>query len=105
MNFINSNAWMFAILLLSVIWGCGPDNDTVVQVKVAERVNAFRDKKIAECENALLAKAEKMADSLLMQEAINALNDSLARSRPGRPFRPPAIPPIDSASVKPLFDQ
>jgi hypothetical protein len=31
------------------------------------------------------------------------LNDSLGRLRPGRPFQPAAVPPIDSLSVQPIF--
>lgn len=93
-----------ATFFLLFLLGCGADTHAIVEAKVAERVDADRTKRIAECEATLLAKAEKIADSLLIQEAINALNDSLARSRPGRPYRPPAIPPIDSAPVHPLFD-
>ncbi|MCC7505533.1 MAG: hypothetical protein IT259_09535 [Saprospiraceae bacterium] len=84
---------------------CGRDTDKLVQAKVAERVNEYSAKRIAECERNLLARAEKIADSLLIQEAIDDLNDSLARSRPGRPDRPAPIPPIDSTPVKPIFER
>ncbi|HNE29686.1 MAG TPA: hypothetical protein PLW66_10985 [Saprospiraceae bacterium] len=93
------------LLMLLTGWACGPDTETIVQTKVAERVGEFRAKRQAECQLRLLTRAEKMADSLLIQEAIDDLNDSLARSRPGRPDRPAAVPPIDSSSVKPLFEQ
>lgn len=94
-----------AALLLFCCWGCGRDTEAVVQQSVAERVAAYRIKQEAECRSALLARAEKMADSLLILEAIRDINDSLQRIRPGRPGRPAIIPPIDSAAVKPLFDQ
>lgn len=93
------------ITMLLTVCACGSDTEAIVRTKVNERVGEFRAKRLAECEARLLARAEKMADSLLIQEAINALNDSLARSRPGRPDRPPAVPPLDSTPVKPLFDQ
>lgn len=104
MDNTNRLASVFLIIVGINLLSCGQDTEALVQTKVAERVNAYRAKRIADCESALLAKAEKMADSLLILDAVNALNDSLARSRPGRPFHPPAIPPIDSAPVKPLFD-
>lgn len=93
------------VAFLTAVWGCGPDRQTVIQEKVAEQVSAFRSKKMAECRTELLQKAEKTADSLLIQHEVDALNDSLARSRPGRPFRPAPIPPLDSTPIKPIFDQ
>jgi hypothetical protein len=68
-------------------------------------VSDFRRKKSAECRQSLLMKAEKKVDSLLLAEAQQALQDSLARLRPFKPNQPPPIPAIDSLTVKPLFDQ
>jgi hypothetical protein len=65
----------------------------------------FKAKKSAECLEALLQTAEHTVDSLLLSEAQNTLNDSLSRLRPGRPFQPAAILPIDSLMVKPIFDE
>ncbi len=84
---------------------CSGDNEVIVQEKVAERVMVFKAKKRAECLETLLQTAEHMVDSLLLTEAQNALNDSLARLRPGRPFQPAAILPIDSLTVKPIFER
>ncbi|MFN0214237.1 MAG: hypothetical protein ACKVT2_08275 [Saprospiraceae bacterium] len=92
-------------LLLLVFASCEGDKEAVIQAKVAERVEAFRAKKVAECRDALLQSAERIVDSLLLSEAQNALNDSLARLRPGRPFQPAVIPPIDSLQVKPIFNR
>ncbi|MDX1910577.1 MAG: hypothetical protein SFV22_03780 [Saprospiraceae bacterium] len=83
---------------------CGRDKEQIVREKVAERVEAFNKKKREECREALLETAEERVDSLLLMEAQNALNDSLARARPGRPFQPPAVPPIDSLKIQPIFN-
>jgi len=91
----------FCLLLLT---SCGSDQEAIVQQQVAERVMAFKVRKNAECREALLDTAERTVDSLLLTEAQNALNDSLARLRPGRPFQPAVIPPIDCLKVKPIFD-
>ena len=85
--------------------GCGPDKEAIILEKVAERVEVFRAKKNAECRQALLSDAEQIVDSLLLEEAMMELSDSLARSRPGRPSKPAFLPPIDSLPVKPLFQQ
>ncbi|MBC7777361.1 MAG: hypothetical protein H7246_18150 [Phycisphaerae bacterium] len=89
---------------LLLLASCQGDADAIVQEKVAERVTAFKEKKRGECREALLNIAERTVDSLLLTEAQNALNDSLARLRPGRPFQPMPIPPIDCLKVKPIFD-
>jgi hypothetical protein len=82
---------------------CDRDKEATVQEKVAERVNIFVRKKREECRDALMQQAEKTVDSLLLTEAQGALNDSLARLRPGRPFQPAPVPPIDSLQVRPIF--
>lgn len=95
--------WGFGLFCLLIL-SCNQDKEAIVQAKVAERVNAFKAKKSMECRESLFEKAEKTVDSLLLAEAQNALNDSLARMRPGRPFQPPAVLPIDSLKVSPIFD-
>lgn len=91
-------AWCLLCLL-----ACNQDTDALVQEKVAERLVAFNAKKLQECQESLLQLAERKVDSLLLSEAQQALNDSLTKLRPGRPFQPANIPPIDSLSVKPIF--
>lgn len=85
--------------------GCAPDQEAIVRQKVEERTRIFRAKKTAECREKLFMAAEKMVDSLLLSEAQQELQDSLSRSRPGRPLKPVPVPPIDSLTVKPLFDR
>ncbi len=91
-------------ILGSICWGCGGDNERIIQQKVAENVQDFRQKKLVECREILLREAEEIVDSLLLSEATDAMSDSLGRLRPGRPVQPPSIPPIDSMRVHPLFD-
>ncbi len=102
--FFSAMLGVLGCLGLLLLACCKGDTDAVVQEKVAERVTAFKEKKRAECREALLSTAERTVDSLLLTEAQDALNDSLARLRPGRPFQPAPIPPIDSLMVKPIFD-
>ena len=93
-----------SLLLMALgMAGCGPDRAAIVQEKVAERVTTFREKKNAECREALLRDVEQIVDSLLLEEAKMELSDSLARMRPSKPFKPVPLPPIDSLPVKPLF--
>lgn len=95
----------FSGLFLLLIAACGQNKEQIIQQKVAERVAEFKQKKIAECRQALLTDAEHIADSLLMQDALNQVLDSMARLRPFRPTRPATIPPIDTTRVKPIFDK
>jgi len=82
---------------------CGPDEQTVVQQKVDGRVAEFVKKKKEECRISLLEQAEKIVDSLLLNEAQLQLRDSLNRTRPFKPVEPIPVLPIDSAEVKPIF--
>jgi len=95
----------FVLLFSCFIIGCGRDKEEIVQAKVAERVTAFRLKQLADCRAALRRDAEHRVDSLLLAEAKGSLEDSLARLRPFKPAQPPAVLPIDSLSVKPIFDR
>ena len=85
--------------------GCGSDKRKVIDEKVAERVEAFREKENSKCREALLSDAEHIVDSLLLAEALTEVSDSLSRTRPVRPYKPKPVLPIDSLAVKPLFEQ
>jgi hypothetical protein len=96
--------FLFLALFLSIcIVFCKKDQEAVVNFKVEEIVKKFRDKKIMDCRGDLLSKAEKIVDSLLLQEARASLQDSLLQRKPFKPAQPESIPPIDSAVVAPLF--
>ncbi|MEI6412037.1 MAG: hypothetical protein WCR52_21780 [Bacteroidota bacterium] len=97
--------WFATGLGCCTLFGCHRDQEAIVRQKVAERTSIFRAKKTAECREKLFLVAEKMVDSLLLAEAQQQLRDSLSRSRPGRPLKPMSVPPIDSLTVKPLFDR
>ncbi|MEO6040121.1 MAG: hypothetical protein ABIQ93_17035 [Saprospiraceae bacterium] len=84
--------------------GCSRDKEAIVQAKVAERVRIFREKHLADCQTALRRDAEHRVDSMLLAEAKGSLEDSLARLRPFKPLLPPPVLPIDSLSVRPIFD-
>lgn len=93
-----------ALLCWLILAGCGRDKEAIVQAKVAERVGAFRTKHLAECRATLLRDAEKRVDSLLLAEAKGTLADSLTRLKPFKPPQPPPLVPIDSLSVRPIFE-
>jgi hypothetical protein len=83
--------------------GCQEDRSAMVRQKVQERVAEFREKQRVACRMALYEKAGRMADSILIAEAKQEVQDSLGRLRPFRPSQPPDVPPVDSARVAPLF--
>lgn len=84
---------------------CKSDNQKLIREKVDERVAAVRAKKNMECREMLLNEAGKIVDSLLLEEAMGGLADSLMRLKPFRPGRPPALPAIDSSPVAPFFER
>lgn len=83
--------------------GCQEDKSVVVRQKVEERVAEFREKQRMACRLSLYEKAGRMADSILIAEAKQEIQDSLGRLRPFRPSQPPDVPPVDTARVAPLF--
>jgi hypothetical protein len=93
----------FTIILCLLLTACGPDKDTIIQQKVTARIAEFEKKKKEECRKGLLDEAESIVDSLLLAEAQAQLRDSLNRARPFKPVQPPAVPPIDSLEIKPIF--
>ena len=91
------------VFFSAVLFGCGPDEKTIIQQKVDVRIAEFVKKKKEECRKGLLEEAETVVDSLLLTEAQLQLRDSLNRARPFKPIEPPPVPPIDSLEVKPIF--
>lgn len=106
-SFLSETRIHAALLLaaLCIVAGCGSDKEAIIREKVEERVTAFRAKENAKCRETLLAEAAHIVDSLLLNEALTGVSDSLARLRPVRPLKPQPVPPIDSSPVKPLFDR
>lgn len=100
-----------ALLACLIVWAavffpaCSERKERIIREKIAERVAEFRKKNSADCRAQLLEDAEKIADSLLLYEALSEVNDSLKRTRPFRPLPPGQIAPLDSGAVKPIFDQ
>ncbi|TNE54391.1 MAG: hypothetical protein EP344_14225 [Bacteroidetes bacterium] len=91
-------------LLILVFPSCGKNRQEQVEAAVAERVAEFQQKQVQTCRVELLTEAEKIVDSLLLHEALQEVTDSLNRVRPARPLPPPAIPPIDSTGIQPIFE-
>lgn len=93
-------AGVFAAVIFTA---CQTDKSEIIQKQVAERVTKYRAEQLTEHRQKLLDEASRMVDSLLLDEARTKLQDSLGHVRPFKPGKPEAIPPIDSAVVKPLF--
>ncbi len=96
--------WMLFWGSAWVIFGCEGDTSPVVEEKVREQVDEFRKREIEKCRRVLMAEAEHVVDSLLLKEAMAAIEDSLRRQYPPKPVKPPLLPPFDSAAVRPIFD-
>ena len=100
------NALLYVLFgALLTLAACSRGKERLIREKVADRVNDYRKRRLAECQASLLTDAEKIVDSLLLHEALNEVNDSLRGMRPFKPLPPGAIAPIDSGVVKPIFDQ
>ena len=95
--------WLWGLFLCCCLTNCSDNKDKIIAEKVSERVTDFRNKKNEACRTALYANAEKIVDSLLLEDAQQALQDSLSRLRPFRPLQPPPVPAIDSLRVQPIF--
>ncbi|MCB9316275.1 MAG: hypothetical protein H6569_09065 [Lewinellaceae bacterium] len=93
------------LLFATVCFSCSRKKERLVQETVAQRVAEFRKKETAKCRAELLADAERVVDSLLLYEALSDVQDSLKQLRPFKPVPPPAIAPIDSLKIKPIFEQ
>lgn len=101
----NLMKYIFLLGAVVTMGACGERREAIIQAKVAERVTDFREKQWAKCRESLLREAERMADSLILADAQAALRDSLLRQRPSKPLPPAALPPIDSAPVRPIFNR
>ncbi|MBK9336014.1 MAG: hypothetical protein IPM98_05305 [Lewinellaceae bacterium] len=100
---VKTRRYPFALLFLA-LFACGGNKERIVQEKIAERVSEFRKKETERCRAALLADAGRIADSLLLYEALGEVNDSLRNRLPFKPVKPAHIAPMDSLPVKPIFD-
>jgi hypothetical protein len=97
-------AWALFAVCTFFSTSCSKDPSEIIEARVAERVNDFRQKELEKCRIALLEEANQTADSLMLKEAQAELNDSLLNRRPGKPYKPAPIDPIDSSAVRPIFD-
>lgn len=92
-----------SLLFAACLAGCAQGQDNLIRQLVEEKVRAFRERELAACRQRLLEDAERLADSLLLEEARADVLDSLNRTRPLRPPPPAPLDPIDSATVHPIF--
>ena len=84
---------------------CERDRTEEINAEIQNRVARYAKQYTADCTQSTLDEAEKIVDSLMLEEARAAINDSLRNKAAARPAPPARLSPIDSAVVKPLFDQ
>ncbi|MFN4081983.1 MAG: hypothetical protein ACK4NS_13875, partial [Saprospiraceae bacterium] len=101
----NPVLWRLALLCcLLWNWACRPDVERIVRARVDEQVLVARKKAQERCNEDLYAEAERIADSILLYGSRPSWADSLDLGRPARPIAPPRMAPIDSATVRPIFE-
>ena len=76
--------------------------EVVLAEAVAEKVDAWRARREAECHREALAAAQALADSLIMDYAFAKRLELARPSRPIRPEEPPLLRPDDSLSMDPF---
>ncbi len=93
------------LLLILILPACETDRSAELEAEINKRVNQARKQYTEACNNRTMARAEKLADSLLLVEARQNVNDSLRNRLPGKPLPPAAVVPLDSSEVAPLFPE
>ncbi len=84
------------------------DVKDLVAIVVKENSTSFRHQKADECRASVLEKANIITDSLMLEIARQRIltQDSLiAPERPGKPHIPAVKSQLDTAKVKPLFEE
>jgi len=78
---------------------------TLIDEKVAEKVERFRKKRLAVCRERILKRASELADSIIMAKAISTtiIDNTVRPTPPERPPRPPIKSPVDTTPVEPFF--
>ncbi len=103
-----SNKLLIVFLLLT-LWSCEPPEaeseirQSVIEQEVEDRLKLHRETKFRVCRDKVLAEANRIADSILIQQA-RLERDTM--SKPPKPFKPekPEIKTlIDSVPIKPFF--
>ena len=99
----------YLILFLTLsLFSCGKefeDRETYIQRSLKEKKEKFLEKEEASCLKALYDQAEEIADSLILQEALQL--DSLQKDLPLVPPKPVFIEPApsgDSLAIEPFLD-
>lgn len=93
-------------LLLSVAFGCGPeeiDPDVVIEARATAQVAAIRANILRSCEEEVQEAATARADSLLLDRARKMRRIAGRPPRPGRPGEPPVKELTEPLPLRPLF--
>jgi hypothetical protein len=95
--------FLLSLVSIATIEACTKDRERLLEGYINERVIEFENKHAAQKKVQLLKLAGGIADSLLLNEAITSVKDSLANRKPWRPLEPPRVEPLDSGPVQPIF--
>ena len=97
----------FTILFLGLL-SCASathvDIDAVIEEKVQERLDEFREVIMKRCQDKALEEAGLLADSIIIEQARLKKDTTERPPRPLRPDQPEVMTLEDSLELAPLFD-
>ena len=76
----------------------------LIEKTIQEKITSFKQKKIMTCTKEALAEAVIIADSVMINLALNYVDTSGRGNRPAKPTRPELDLPVDTTPIKPLFE-
>lgn len=100
------------ILSLLLFWRQAPQKESkpltekeLVQQKLQERIDAYRNTKLKKCKSDAYKEAAKQVDSILIARARAERATQIERpAKPSKPTRPDKLQPKDNTEVKPLIE-
>lgn len=107
MNFTLKTNYIHFIILLVCLTACHDKEalkDTLIEETVKNKVESFKRKKISTCTEEVINAALILADSLMIQLALNKVDTNSQIKRPIKPARPAIDLPVDTTPIKPLFE-
>lgn len=79
------------------------EGEARLEAAVAQKVSAWRARRLGACRSRALAEAETLADSLILDYARAEALQLERPSRPPRPTEPPLLRPSDTLTLAPFL--
>ena len=96
--------WSLAALWeIGCLYSCIHDQTARMQAEIDLRLKKFQSEHQATCLKEQLERASRIADSILLAEALAANLDTATVLNRLRPARPEALEVFDSVEIKPIF--